>query len=322
MPHFKAASQLPQRNAQVISVPDYSLKEFNKTINSVNSSAPELNVEGYPSVLLIGPDGTKLSEIPSTKEALESAMVNVAPVAVEAGLAKPASIVSLSNNRRAPSPRKESPEEIVNNVVENDIIPTSRNSIRGNSIRGNSIRNNSIRGNSIRNNSVKNNTMEKIDMEPTGLATGPSFEHLRNDDIINHGENIGVAPSVSTKYTSMLPSMKRNSQKVGTRSDSLSTINIPKSAIKNSMTEKEIDEMTSRREPLSSISNETTSSLIVPSQTSDTIPIRTKAIKGGSLYGIMSQSAYRLAPAAVLLATAAAVMKKTRDRKRTRRSRR
>jgi hypothetical protein len=312
MPHFKAASQLPQRNAQVISVPDYSLKEFNKTINSVNSSAPELNVEGYPSVLLIGPDGTKLSEIPSTKEALESAMVNVAPVAVEAGLAKPASIVSLSNNRRAPSPRKESPEEIVNNVVENDIIPTSRNSIRGNS----------IRGNSIRNNSVKNNTMEKIDMEPTGLATGPSFEHLRNDDIINHGEDIGVAPSVSTKYTSMLPSMKRNSQKVGTRSDSLSTINIPKSAIKNSMTEKEIDEMTSRREPLSSISNETTSSLIVPSQTSDTIPIRTKAIKGGSLYGIMSQSAYRLAPAAVLLATAAAVMKKTRDRKRTRRSRR
>jgi hypothetical protein len=307
MPHFKAASQLPQRNAQVISVPDYSLKEFNKTINSVNSSAPELNVEGYPSVLLIGPDGTKLSEIPSTKEALESAMVNVAPVAVEAGLAKPASIVSLSNNRRAPSPRKESPEEIVNNVVENDIIPTSRNSIRGNS---------------IRNNSVKNNTMEKIDMEPTGLATGPSFEHLRNDDIINHGEDIGVAPSVSTKYTSMLPSMKRNSQKVGTRSDSLSTINIPKSAIKNSMTEKEIDEMTSRREPLSSISNETTSSLIVPSQTSDTIPIRTKAIKGGSLYGIMSQSAYRLAPAAVLLATAAAVMKKTRDRKRTRRSRR
>jgi thiol-disulfide isomerase/thioredoxin len=307
MPHFKAASQLPQRNAQVISVPDYSLKEFNKTINSVNSSAPELNVEGYPSVLLIGPDGTKLSEIPSTKEALESAMVNVAPVAVEAGLAKPASIVSLSNNRRAPSPRKESPEEIVNNVVENDIIPTSRNSIRGNSIRGNS---------------VKNNTMEKINMEPTGLATGPSFEHLRNDDIINRGEDIGVAPSVSTKYTSMLPSMKRNSQKVGTRSDSLSTINIPKSAIKNSMTEKEIDEMTSRREPLSSISNETTSSLIVPSQTSDTIPIRTKAIKGGSLYGIMSQSAYRLAPAAVLLATAAAVMKKTRDRKRTRRSRR
>ena len=312
MPHFKAASQLPQRNAQVISVPDYSLKEFNKTINSVNSSAPELNVEGYPSVLLIGPDGTKLSEIPSTKEALESAMVNVAPVAVEAGLAKPASIISLSNNRRAPSPRKESPEEIVNNVVENDIIPTSRNSIRGNS----------IRGNSIRGNSVKNNTMKKIDMEPTGLATGPSFEHLRNDDIINHGEDIGVAPSVSTKYTSMLPSMKRNSQKVGTRSDSLSTINIPKSAIKNSMTEKEIDEMTSRREPLSSISNETTSSLIVPSQTSDTIPIRTKAIKGGSLYGIMSQSAYRLAPAAVLLATAAAVMKKTRDRKRTRRSRR
>ena len=300
MPHFKAASQLPQRNAQVISIRDDMLDQYNKKINSFNRSAPELNVEGYPSVLLVGPDGTKLSEIASTKEALESAMVNAGPVAVEAGLAEPASIVSLSN-RRAPSPRTESPEEIVNNVVNNEIVSTNRNSVNRNSVR--------------------NITMEKIDIEPTGLATGPSFEHLRNDDIINRGEDIGVAPSVSTKYTSMLPSMKRVSQKVGTRSNSFSTINIPKSAIKNSMTEKEVNEMTSRREPLSSISNETTSSLIVPSQTSDTIPIRTKAIKGGSLYGIMSQSAYRLAPAAVLLATAAAVMKKTRGHKRTRRSR-
>ena len=292
MPHFKAASQLPQRNVEVMSIRDDMLPQYNKAIKSLNHSAPSLNVEGYPSVVLVSPDGTKLSEIASTKEAVESAMVNVAPVAVEAGLAEPTSIVSLSN-RRAPSPRTESPEEIVNNVVKNEIVSPNRNSVR-------------------------NISMEEISMKPSGPAAQPSFEHLHNDDIINRGEDIGVAPSVSTKYTSVLPSMKR-----------ISNYNIPKSAIKNSMTEKEVDEMTSHREPLTSVNNrsvsnnslsgETTSSLVVPSQTSDTIPIRTKAVKGGSLYGIMSQSAYRLAPAAVLLATAAAVMKKTRSRSHSRR---
>jgi hypothetical protein len=306
MPHFKAASQLPQRNAQVISIRDDMLPRYNKAINSFNRSAPELNVEGYPSVLLVGPDGTKLSEIASTKEALESAMVNVAPVAVEAGLVKPTSIVSLSN-RRAPSPRTESPEEIVNNVVENEIVSPNRNSVNRNS----------VNRNSVNRNSVRNITMEEIGMEPTGLATQPAFEHLDNDDIIN-GEDNGLAPPVSTKYTSMYdPSMKRKT---------LSGVNVPESAIKKSsstITAKDIED-SSLREPLTSVNNETTSSLVVPSQTSDTVPIRTKGIKGGSLYGIMSQSAYRLAPAAVLLATAAAVMKNTRKHKqrKTRRTRR
>lgn len=311
MPHFKAASQLPQRNAQVISIRDDMLGRYNKAINSFNRSAPELNVEGYPSVLLVGPDGTKLSEIASSKEALESAMVNVAPVAVEAGLAEPMSIVS-TTQRHLPSPRSESPEEIVSNVVKNEIVSTSRNSTNRNSVR--------------------NITMEEMGMEPTGLATKqPSFEHLRNDDIIN-GEDMGVAPSVSTKYTSMYdPSTTRISQRVKT----LSGINIPESAIKknsSTITANDIED-SSLRQPMTSVSNrstsgETTSSLVVPSQTSDTIPIRTKGgNRGGSLYGIMSQSAYRLAPAAVLLATAAAIMKKSRRHKRihhrkTRRSRR
>jgi thiol-disulfide isomerase/thioredoxin len=293
MPHFKAASNLPQRNAEVMSIRDDMLPLYNKAIKSINRSAPELNVEGYPSVVLVSSDGTKLSEIASTKEALNSAMVNAGPVAVEAGLADPMSIVS-TTNRRTPSPRTESPEEIVNNVVKNEIVSPSRNSVNGNS--------------------VKNVTMEEIGMEPTGLATQPSFEHLRNDEIIN-GEKIGVAPSVSTNTSMYDPSTKR-----------ISGMNIPESAIKKSsstITAKDIED-SSLRQPLTSRSNETTSSLVVPNDTSDIIPIRTKGIKGGSLYGIMSQSAYRLAPAAVLLATAAAIIKKTRRHKqsKSRRSRR
>jgi hypothetical protein len=153
-------------------------------------------------------------------------------------------------------------------------------------------------------------------MEPSGLSTQPSFEHLDNDDIIN-GEDNGVAPPVSTNTSMYNPSTKRTT---------LSGVNIPESAIKKSssaVTAKDIED-SSLRQPLTSVNNETTSSLVVPNDTSDTVPIRTKAIKGGSLYGIMSQSAYRLAPAAVLLATAAAVMKNTRKHKqrKTRRTRR
>jgi thiol-disulfide isomerase/thioredoxin len=286
MPHFKAASQLAERNVEVMSIRDDMLPLYNKAINSLNRSAPELKVEGYPSVVLVSSDGTKLSEIASTKEALESAMVNVAPVAVEAGLAEPVSLDSVSN-RRAPSPRTESPEEIVNNVIKNEIVSPNRNSVRN------------------------------ISMEPKGSAAKYSFEHLQNDKIINQEEDIGVAPSVSINDRANRPSTQR-----------ISDMNISESAIKkspNMMNIKEIEEITSLRAPVGSQSNrqnsQTTSSLIVPSLTSDTIPIRTKAMKGGSLYEIMSQSAYRLAPAAVLLATAAAVMKKTRSHKQSRRTR-
>ena len=305
MPHFKAASKLPQRNSQVISIPDYRVKEYNNVIKSHNRSAKGLNVLGYPSVVLVGPDGTQLSEIASTKEALESAMVNVAPVAVEAGLDKmevedamnvePNSIRPLSA-RRIPSPRRESPKEIINNMVENEIVPTSRNS-------------------------VQNITMEEIGVEPMGLAMGPttgpttgtkklpSFEHL-NDDIINRGE-IGIAPPLSTN---------RSTRRI-------SGINVPESAIKkssNTITAKEAEEITSLRVPVGSQSGKTTSSLVDPYGTtdiSDTVPIRIKGIKGGSLYGIMSQSAYRLAPAGVLLATAAAVMRNPRAQGRRTRKR-
>jgi hypothetical protein len=298
MPHFKKASNHPQRNAQVISVPDTMLPKFKSTMKSINSSE-DFNVEGYPSVALVSTDGTKLTDIPTNPEALNSVMVNAGPVAVEAGLAKPNSIVS-TRNRRAPSPRTESAEEIVKNVAENEIMDVSRNSVNRMSV------NNAL-------------TMEEIGMEPAGLATGlttgptkaPSFEHL-NDNIIRRAENNGVAPSVSV--TRNVPT------RVAKRFDTkrISGVNVPKSAITNTITAKDVEEITSLRAPLSNQDSEINSSLVLPDRTSDAIPIHTGGGRGGSLYGIMTQSAYRLAPAAVLLATAAAVMKNPRAQKQLR----
>lgn len=298
MPHFKKASNHPQRNAQVISVADTMFPQFKNTMKSINSSE-KFKLEGYPSIALVSTDGTKLTDVPSTKEALNSVMVNAGPVAVEAGLAKPNSIVS-TRNRRAPSPRTESAEEIVKNVAENEIMDVSRNSVNRMSV------NNAL-------------TMEEIGMEPAGLATGlttgptkaPSFEHL-NDNIIRRAENNGVAPSVSV--TRNVPT------RVAKRFDTkrISGVNVPKKAITNTITAKDVEEITSLRAPLSSQNSEINSSLVLPDRTSDAIPIHTGGGRGGSLYGIMTQSAYRLAPAAVLLATAAAVMKNPRAQKQLR----
>jgi hypothetical protein len=290
MPHFKAASKLPQRNAQVISVPDTMLPQFKSKMKSINSSE-KFNVTGFPSIALVSTDGTKLSEIASTPEALNSVMVNAGPVAVEAGLAEPNSIIS-TRNRRPPSPRTQSPDEIISNIAENEIISTRRNSANRMSV----------------NNSVKKQiTMDEIGMEPTGLATKmPSFEHL-NDNIINQGD-IGVAPSISVNRMSA-PSTKR-----------ISDYKLPKSAIANTITEKSVEEITSLHEPVSNQSG-TISSLVIPDRTSDTQPIRIGGVRGGSLYGIMTQSAYRLAPAAVLLSTAAAVMKNSRSKTHGRKTR-
>ena len=297
MPHFKKASNHPQRNAQVISVPDTMLPQFKRKMKSVNSSE-DFTVLGYPSVALVSTDGTKLSDIPTTPEALNSVMVNAGPVAVEAGLAEPNSIVS-TTKRRAPSPRTESAEEIVKNVAENEIMDQGRNSVNRMSV------NNAL-------------TMEEIGMEPAGLATGPTtkapFERL-NDKNISRSENIGVAPPFSTNR--IVP--KRVAKRFDTKR--ISGVNVPKSAITNTITAKDVEEITSLRAPLSNQDSEINSSLVVPDETSDALPIRIGGVRGGSLYGIMTQSAYRLAPAAVLLATAAAVMKNSRGKTHRRKTR-
>jgi thiol-disulfide isomerase/thioredoxin len=318
-PHIEAAANLPQRNVQIITVRDDMLSGYNKTVNRFNRSASPIEVDGYPSVMLVSRDGKKLTEIAPTEEALMSAMVNVAPVAVEAGIATnrrnssnnevreniaPVAIKTdldpgnslISNSKRMMvKPRHGSPEQIIQEVVTNELVSPNQNSLK----------------------------------QPS-TSKAISFEHLSNDEIIRE------EPMVKPMNTSMQmnsvgksldvgvsPTIKTFSTNANARhpSNGMITETVPMNAIRTTkratagIDNLEAEEITSlQAEPVSpDIRSDTRTP---PAVRGGTIIGGGSRRRGGSLYGIMSQTAYRLAPAAVLLATAAAIMKKkTRSNK-------
>ena len=282
MPHVKNAGNIANRNAQLISVNDEMLSRYNNTVKSANRNASPIEVDGYPSVLLIDNNGKKLSEIAPTEEALNSAMVNVSPVAVEAGLAPSNSIVS-SNKRESVRSRNGSPNEVMEEIVENEIISPATNSISS----------------------------------PT------SFEHLSNDEIISEepaSENIiGTSPDIGV---SPMVNNIRFSTNANSRIPSKGTVMeiVPIQAISTKKNNTGINNLSRHEaEEITSLQAEPVVTPVSPDIRTDDIrkPLKVQGgtiigggSKGGSLYGMMSQTAYRLAPAAVLLATAAAVMKR------------
>jgi hypothetical protein len=274
-----------------MTVRDDMLPCYNKTVSSFNHSASPIEADGYPTVLLIDHNGNKLSEISPTKEALNSAMVNVAPVAVEAGLAPGTSLVSNSKRVSVKAPNR-SPE--VEEIVENKIISPGQNYSK-----------------------------ELLNSSPL------SFEHLSTDEIIREEPmqesknnsirnrsveqslDIGVSPTINSITFSTNANASQPSKRTITETVPMNAVRSTPSEI-GTISPREAEEITSLQ-----------AAPVSPDLHSD---IRTKSIvrggttigggRGGGLYGIMSQTAYRLAPAAVLLATAAAIMKKkTRGKK-------
>jgi thiol-disulfide isomerase/thioredoxin len=299
-PHIEAAAKLPQRNVQLITVRDDMLSGYNKTVNSFNRSASPISVDGYPSVILVSPNGNKLSEISPTKEALNSAMVNVGPVAVEAGLT---SVTSRKPNhmRNPVSPRNGSPDEIVEEVVENELDSPAESNLSG----------------------------PGYESAPSIAPT--SFEHVTisnysNDKTISQGEpsykgeegeknDVGVSPPIKSLTFSANANASRPSSRIVTET-------VPNNAIKKGNMPKEGEITRAEAEGITSLQAEPVSPGVHIDDIRKPQAVRGGTIigggsKGGSLYGIMSESAYRLAPTAVLLATAAAVMKrKTRGHKK------
>ena len=281
MPHIKNAGNMPNRNAQLISVNDEMLDSYNNTVNRANQNASPIEVDGYPSILLIDHNGNKLSEIAPTEKALNSAMVNVAPVAE--AIRSPGESIIASYKRTPIKPRYGSPEEVMEEIVENQLVSPNTN-------------------------------------RKQNASAPTSFEHLSNDEIISEEpveesmetpmKNVevqsldaGVSPMVnnvrfSTNANSRLPSK-------GTVVETVPVNAISKSNGNLNLSRHEAEEITSLQ-----------AAPVSPDVRSDIRSTKVKGgnfiggSRGGSLYGIMSQTAYRLAPAAVLLATAAAVMKR------------
>jgi thiol-disulfide isomerase/thioredoxin len=115
MPHFDAASKSPGRSIQSIKVNEEMLNSVNNHINkNVNRNAKPLEVEGYPSIILVDNKGDKISDIQPvrdtsvmTKVMNESGKLSNANLGISnSGLINKASSESLNRKDNSLSPPK------------------------------------------------------------------------------------------------------------------------------------------------------------------------------------------------------------------------
>ena len=92
MPHFDAAANNSNRTINAVKMNETMVNQMNKSIkNNINASAPPINVDGYPSIMLMDKNGNKVSDIEAVKstEAMEKVMNQAGPLSKEAGLNMP-----------------------------------------------------------------------------------------------------------------------------------------------------------------------------------------------------------------------------------------
>lgn len=302
-PHIEAAANLPERNIPIMTVSDNMISGYNKTVKSFNSAAPSIEPDGFPSPILVSSTGEKLSEIAATEAALNSAAVNVAPIAVEAGLSPGSSRLSNGMRKQVVS-RNSSPTMVVNEIVTNELSNSNREPASGYTTLPKKYQSFEHRTTNYSNDNI--------------IRQGESSRN--NEEEGKEGEDAGVSPPIESLTFSTRANTRRPSSPMITQTVPTNAVKkMPKGA-EGEITRKQADEITSfQAEP--TVAVKPILKPVLPGAISD---IRTGGgtiigggRKGGGLYHIMSQSAYRLAPAAVLLATAAAVMKKrTRNNKK------
>lgn len=91
MPHWDRAANTSGRSVQAVKVNETMLGRVNSTVNqSINRKAQPIEVEGYPSILLVDNQGNKVTDIEAVKDSvvLSKAMKESGPLAEEAGLSK------------------------------------------------------------------------------------------------------------------------------------------------------------------------------------------------------------------------------------------
>jgi hypothetical protein len=307
MPHFDAAAKSPNNTVSAVKINETMLDKVNNYIkNNVNRSAKPLNVEGYPSIILVNKNAEKITDIEPVRNtaSLTKVMENAGPLAEEVSLNKNASNVNRNNN----------PKNVVNSIVENEVVVNS--------------------------NSVKNNKalLKNLGVENTGLANGSKNASPRNFDIGEDELKGSIASENEPKNNIKLNSSKnanksnnnKNKNKLNLKEatapsplnsfpveDEPTNVKAPSANLK-----KEAEEIISLQAPLTS-TNVTTANIPIKPVTPPSIDSNSDMVhelntanklsgggrRGGSLMSAMARTTYTLAPAAALLATAAFVMK-------------
>jgi thiol-disulfide isomerase/thioredoxin len=336
MPHFDAAAKSSDRSIQAVKINEKMLPSVNAFVSkSVNKTARPINVEGYPSIMLIDTNANKVTDVPTVRDTsvMTSLMNKSGSVAKQAGL-------NVSN-----------PEETVNSIVKTNIISPVANV------------GNAASANKKPNNKKPNNLMAEIGAEESGLAEDASASP-KNFDVGEDELKGNLSPTAPINQLSQnsMKNLNKSANKnklnlaasvapspiTGFSAEYEAAPNKPVSTNTNNKIEKEARMSTSLVAPLSPPTNADDMESVVNSGMSSDSPLISNSLEpaekvsggggcgcggapamryGGSLMGALSRTAYTLAPAAILLATAASVMRgKTRKhkngRKQTRRHRR
>ncbi len=323
MPHFDAAAKSPDRSIQAIKVEEKMLPAVNEILTTkVNKNAKPINVEGYPSIILVDDKGNKMTDIEPVRDTkvMTKVMNQVGPLANAAGLSgkneKEAvepnanNASNMANMLGEPSPPNASKANNVNkankankgnkNILANIGIaneglaaaPRTKNIDIGEdtllgSLAAEPNKNKGVKLNSIPVNKMNNTGKNRAPMESLKAATAPSS--------INTTPPSAAISTNSTKASNSVPtSMKKLSEQVERETSMIAPLSPPSMNV-----DLDMGPGMSEIEGEESISNNLSAEQRVSGG----------GRRGGSLYAAMARTTYTLAPAAALLATAAMVMK-------------
>jgi hypothetical protein len=319
MPHFDAAAKSPNRSIQAVKVEETMLPAVNQVLTTnINKQAKPLNVEGYPSIIVVDKKGNKVTDIEPVRntKSMTNLMENAGPLAVEAGLNKP------TENTQA-------------------VATSIKNSLKSNAmnINANNMENVAALTGNVKNNSKPKNILANLGIEEKGLVSGePQNMNINSPKNIDVGEeelkgSIASEPNKNKNIklnsipTNKLGNAGQNSKKASIEPPQeaiapspLNTFNeaknqpssqLPASLKKLSQEAEEITSLAAPITPPNAVEDmeeseniESISNSLTPEQ-----KVSGGGRHGGSLYSAMARTTYTLAPAAALLATAAMVMK-------------
>lgn len=283
MPHFDAAAKSPNRSIQAVKVNEQMLSNVNSTINkSINKSAKSLNVEGYPSIIVVDKKGNEVTQMEPVRntETMTKVMDNAASIATNAGI----NTNSISPNISANANVKNE----IKNIVANKPLANNKEKVK--------------------------NISANIGVEEVGLAANSSPKN------INIGEESLKGSMVSLKNKNKSISLKAMSPEKMADNANINSIEVPSEAISpntnlNMSVNKSIEETSN--EPLvpPSVGSDMEDNASISNNMNAAQKVSGGGRRGGSMYSAMARTAYTLAPAAALLATAAIVIKKPKSRK-------
>jgi hypothetical protein len=269
MPHFDAAAKSKQRTAQVIKVPDYMIPALNTYIKKNINS----NAAPYQ------PDGfptmytASIDANPLTTQTPAPDTKKLERLMIESGIAAKEAQLNMPSFDRTSM----SKEEVADAIASTQLINPSSNSISR----------------------MKTESAPKPDFVIPAVGKMPPV--------------IRVNTSLPALSATISKSTKKNEPKVATsneQSDKLvfdekEMVNEPVTSPKAAPLTEEIKEITSMEQQITPP--------VLPAYNPKKDMIRelplNQRLNGGSLYGAMAKTAYTLAPAAVLMATAAMTFK-------------